>query len=147
ATINSGTGTLQGTTTIAASSGVASFTNLRIDTAGAKTLHFADGALTTANSGSFTVGGAAATPLSLTGTPASVTAGATGSVTVTALDAYGNTAGSYVGTVGFTSSDPAANLPADYTFTGGDAGTHTFAGAYALKTTGSRTLTATDTVT
>src|SRR5205085_1880831 len=55
ATLSSGTGTLQGTTTIAASSGVATFTNLRIDTTGAKTLHFADGALTTANSGSFTV--------------------------------------------------------------------------------------------
>src|SRR5205814_1007540 len=97
ATINSGTGSLQGTTTLASSSGIATFTNLRIDTTGAKTLHFTDSALTTTNTNSFTVNAAAAATLSLTGTPASLTAGATGSVTVTALDAYGNTANSYLG--------------------------------------------------
>ena len=102
---------------------------------------------TSAASSSFTVGPAAAATLGLSGTPASVTAGTTGSVTVTAKDAYGNTATGYTGTVTFASSDGAASLPSDYTFTGGDAGVHVFSGAYALKTAGSRTLTATDTVT
>src|SRR5207342_2943170 len=53
----------------------------------------------------------------------------------------------YTGTVHFTSNDGAATLPGDYTFTGGDAGVHTFSNAYTLKTAGSRTVTATDTVT
>ena len=38
-------------------------------------------------------------------------------------------------------------LPGNYTFVGGDSGTHTFTNAYTLKTAGSRTVTATDTVT
>jgi uncharacterized repeat protein (TIGR01451 family) len=48
----------------------------------------------------------------------------------------------YTGTVHFTSSDPQAILPADYTFTSGDAGTHTF--SITLKTLGDQTITATD---
>ena len=47
-------------------------------------------------------------------------------VTVTALDAFGNIATGYTGTVHFTSTDGAAALPGNYTFTGGDAGVHTF---------------------
>ncbi|WP_217551179.1 hypothetical protein, partial [Pantoea sp. GbtcB22] len=42
------------------------------------------------------------------------------------LDAYGNTATSYTGTVHFTSTDPLAQLPADYTFTASDQGVHFF---------------------
>ena len=38
-------------------------------------------------------------------------------MTVTAYDAYGNVATGYTGTVAFTSSDPQACFPADYTFT------------------------------
>jgi streptogramin lyase len=62
-------------------------------------------------------------------------------VTVTARDAYGNTATGYVGTVQFASSDPKATLPADYTFTAADQGTHTFSGVI-FRTSGSQTLTA-----
>jgi hypothetical protein len=65
-------------------------------------------------------------------------------VTVTAKDAGGNTVTDYRGTVHFTSSDAAAGLPADYTFTAGDGGTHTFANGVTLKTAGSQTITATD---
>ncbi len=54
------------------------------------------------------------------------TAGAAHNVTVTAYDAFGNTATGYTGTVHFTSSDIQAVLPANYTFTGGDAGVHVF---------------------
>src|SRR5207248_3157172 len=47
--------------------------------------------------------------------------------------------------VTFTSSDPSAVLPADYTYIASDAGAHTFNAA--LKTTGTRSITATDTAT
>ncbi len=43
----------------------------------------------------------------------SVTAGSSQSVTVTAKDQYGNTTSGYTGTVKFTSTDPAAGLPAN----------------------------------
>ena len=56
-----------------------------------------------------------------------------------------NTATGYVGTVHFTSSDSAALLPANYTFTTASAGTHTF--SVTLSTPGLRSITATDTVT
>ncbi len=93
ATLNSGSGTLTGTATVAAVNGIASFSNLRIDTAGAKTLHFADGALTAVNSGSFTVSPAAASQLVLSSQPAGATAGApfTTQPLVTVQDAFGNT--------------------------------------------------------
>ena len=48
----------------------------------------------------------------------------------------------YNGTVHFTSSDPAAILPADYTFTFADQGQHHFLAT--LNTSGSQTVTATD---
>src|SRR5207248_11334446 len=60
ATINTGTGTLQGTTSSAADPTAATHTHHHIDSSGLKTIHFADSALTTANSGSFTVSPAAA---------------------------------------------------------------------------------------
>ena len=146
ATINSGTGSLAGTTTVAAVNGVASFTNLRIDTAGAKTLQFADGALTAVNSGSFTVSPAAAATLQVA-SGSSQTAGTAFSTTVTAKDAFGNTASGYLGTVHFTSSDPQALLPSNYSFLAADNGTHTFTNAVTLKTAGAENLIATDTIT
>jgi Divergent InlB B-repeat domain len=83
----------------------------------------------------------------VSGFPSSVTAGTAGSVTVTAKDAFGNTATGYRGKVHFTSSDAQAILPADYEFTQSDAGTHTFVNGITLKTAGIRYVTATDTVT
>jgi hypothetical protein len=47
--------------------------------------------------------------------------------------------------VHFTSSDPRAVLPADYTFTAADRGVHTF--STTLKTAGARSITATDAAT
>src|SRR6202011_5842326 len=87
------------------------------------------------------------TQLALTATPVNLTANTTGSVTVTAKDALGNTVTNYTGTVHFTSSDPNALLPANYTFLAGDNGVHTFTNLYTLKSSGARTLTGTDTVT
>src|SRR5262249_51668897 len=78
------------------------------------------------------------------GFPESVTAGTPGTITVTASTADGTTATGYTGTVHFSSSDPQAVLPPDYTFTAADNGTHTF--STALKSAGTQSLTATDVV-
>ena len=88
---------------------------------------------------------AAAATLAVTGLPAPSETGAGEPVTVTAEDTYGNTVTSYTGTVHFTSSDSGATLPADYTFTSADAGTHTFAGGVVFAHQGSQSVTATDT--
>jgi uncharacterized delta-60 repeat protein len=79
----------------------------------------------------------------VTGFPSSITAGTAGTFTVTATNADGSTNSGYTGTVHFTSSDPKAVLPADYTFTAADQGVHTFSAT--LKRAGSQSITATDT--
>lgn len=72
----------------------------------------------------------------------STTAGAAVQVTVAAVDSSGQVVPSYRGTVHFTSSDAAAVLPANYTFTAADNGVHAF--AVTFKTAGTQTLTITD---
>jgi probable HAF family extracellular repeat protein len=94
--------------------------------------------------GGIQIGPAAASRLAITG-PASVTAGAGFSITVTAYDAYGNVATGYLGTVTFKSSSASAILPANYTFTTTDKGVHTFTGLK-LKKKGTQTITITDTL-
>jgi hypothetical protein len=79
--------------------------------------------------------------------PATSQAGALFSVTVSIVDSSGNVAAGYQGTVRFSSTDTAAGLPQDYTFTTGsgtgfDNGVHTF--AVMLKTAGSQTITVAD---
>jgi hypothetical protein len=76
--------------------------------------------------------------------PTSAKAGTAFTITVTALDAYGNKATSYQGTVHFSSGDGSASLPSDYTFLPGDKGKHTF--SVTLNTTGGQMITVTDTV-
>jgi hypothetical protein len=88
-----------------------------------------------------------AASLSITGLPSSVKAGTAYSFTVTAQDAYGNTATGYQGTIHFTSSDAKAKLPGNYTFTASDNGSHTFSNAVTFQMIGTQTLTATDTTT
>ena len=87
----------------------------------------------------------AATTLEISGVPATVGNGVPFSLTVTIRDQDSNVFTGYVGTVHFTSSDATATLPADYTFTAGDAGVHTFAGL-SMTTVGAQTITVTDTV-
>jgi predicted outer membrane repeat protein len=89
--------------------------------------------------------GPAANTLVVTGLPASIQAGVASTITVTAKSSTGSTATSYTGTIHFTSSDPQAVLPADYTFVAADNGMHTF--AVTLKTTGTQSVTTKDTVT
>jgi hypothetical protein len=79
--------------------------------------------------------------LSLSG-PAS--AGLPFDLLVRAVDAFGQTALGYTGTVTFATDDPDGSVPADYAFSAADAGTHTFVGAVTLYADGS-TVTVTDT--
>src|SRR5262249_42255900 len=74
--------------------------------------------------------------------PASASSGAAFSVTVTAQDQYNNTATGYAGTVHFTSTDPAAVLPANSPLASGVA-----AFSARLSTVESRTTPAPDPVT
>jgi hypothetical protein len=89
----------------------------------------------------------AARTLAVSGIASPYVAGVAHSVTVTALDAYGNTATGYRGTVGFTSTDAKATLPANYTFTAADSGVHNFSVGVTLKTAGNESVRARDTVT
>src|SRR5262249_26283270 len=72
-------------------------------------------------------------------------AGESATVTVTALDAFGNVVPGYRGTVRFTSSDADATLPASYTFTASDNGVRTF--QVIFRTAGTQGLTARDSAT
>src|SRR5262249_56867230 len=72
-------------------------------------------------------------------------AGVAHTSTATARTPAGSTDTGYRGTVHFSSSDPQAVLPADYTFTAADQGTHSFTAT--LKTAGTRSISATDTQT
>ncbi len=87
---------------------------------------------------------ASASALRVSGYPASIIAGISGSLEVMAVDPYGNLAPGYRGTVYFSSTDPRAVLPAGYTFTAADNGSH--AVSITLKTAGAQALTATDSV-
>ena len=64
--------------------------------------------------------------------PAGAVAGSPFDVTVRAVDAQGTTVPNFAGTVQFSSSDPAGQLPDAYTFTSADAGIHTFTGGATL---------------
>ena len=62
--------------------------------------------------------------LGLQGISFQVTAGVPDSFALEALDGDGHVATGYTGTVHFTSNDPQATLPSDYTFTAADLGVH-----------------------
>src|SRR5439155_1174893 len=129
----------------AADVGAKAFT-VTLKTAGSRSVTATDtAARSVTGSATTTVNPAAAGTLTLGGLPSPVAAGAAQTFTVTARDAYGNTATGYRGTVHFTSTDGLAALPADYAFTAADAGTHTF--SVTLKTAGTKSVTATDAAT
>jgi hypothetical protein len=127
----------------AADQGVHTF-SATLKTAGSQALVASDAVMSGINGQEgIVVNPAAATHLVLSG-PSSVTAGTAFGFTVTAVDAYGNVATGYRGTVHFTSSDSRATLPHNYAFTTGDNGVHTFTGVK-LRTRGLQTITAIDT--
>jgi len=118
-----------------------------LKTAGSQSITATDTATAsiTGKESGITVNPAAASKLVVSGYPSPTIAGISHSFTITAQDAFGNTASGYTGTVAFTSSDGQAALPANYGFTSADGGVHSFAAI--LKTAGSQSITATDTVT
>ena len=142
--VNTGPGSIGGTDTVAASSGVAAFSNVKLDTAGSYTLAAGDGSLTGANSNSFTVDPAAASQLVFDQQPSDVTAGVaiSPSITVDVEDQFGNIV---------TSDSSSVTLAVD-TGPGSIGGTDTVAasggvatfGNVKLDTAGSYTLAASD---
>jgi phospholipase C len=126
-----------------ADQGVHSFT-VRLKTAGAQTVTASDTATATVTGSSSVLVSAAAASQVLLIAPTSVTHGTAFSFTVTLLDAYGNVAAGYTGTLAFSSSDTAAALPADYTFTAADGGKRTFTATF--NTVETQSLTAQDTL-
>ena len=128
-------------------SGLHTFTNgVTLETSGPQTVTVTDmgGASITGTSPNVTITAAAASQFILTGL-SGATAGTPQSLTVEAEDQFGNEATGYTGTVAFTSTDPRAGLPANYTFTIADGGLHTFTNGVILKTSGPQTVTVTDT--
>jgi hypothetical protein len=113
-------------------------------TAGTRSLTATDSVTSTITGSEtgITVTPAAASTLIVAGFPSPITAGTSGTFTVTAKDGFGNTATGYTGTLHFTSSDGKATLPADSTLTNG---TSSFSAT--LQTVGTQSITATDTVT
>jgi hypothetical protein len=125
-----------------ADAGVHNFT-LTLNTSGSQTLTVTDtndSSITATATGSVNAAAASAFVVS---SPTTTTAGVAQSFTVAAVDAYGNAATGYTGTVALSSSDVQAGLPAKYAFTNKDAGIHTF--SITLKTAGIQSVTVTDT--
>ena len=129
----------------AADDGTHTFT-VTLKTAGSQSITATDtttSAITGTLSG-ISVSPAAASQFVLSGLPSTATAGVAQTVTVTAEDPYGNVATGYAGTVQFTSSDTAASLPANYTFTTANPGVHAF--TLTFGTAGTQSVTVTDTI-
>jgi hypothetical protein len=78
---------------------------------------------------------------------ANATAGLPFTADLTARDQFGNVVTGYIGTVHFSSTGAgiAEMLPADYTFTAADSGSHTFINGVTLVRAGAQTLSANDT--
>jgi uncharacterized delta-60 repeat protein len=118
-------GTLDSHTFTSSDAGVYTFSGLQLFTSGPQSIVASDGTLSAQANVTVNPGVAASLVLSA---PASTTAGATFSVTVTAYDTWGNVATGYTGTVSLTSTDPQAPTLGSYTFTSSDAGVYTFTG-------------------
>jgi hypothetical protein len=112
-----------------------------LKSAGGQTITGTDTAAASITGTSSSINIPGATHFSVTA-PAAATVGTAVSVTVTALDASSNAVTAYSGTVHFTSTDGQAGLPGNSTLTNG---TGTF--QVMLKTPGSQTIAATDSVT
>tara|TARA_Y100000593_G_scaffold95067_1_gene199106 strand:+ start:6689 stop:10399 length:3711 start_codon:yes stop_codon:yes gene_type:complete len=88
--INTGTGTLNGTTTVAAVAGVATFNNININEAGNFTLDVDSTGLATDTSPTFTISPAAASTVALTTSAPDFVAGGSTSLGIQIRDAFGN---------------------------------------------------------
>ena len=114
-----------------------------LKTSGNQTLNSTDtvNAAVTATTSAITVSAGAAARFTVNA-PGTATVAASFNFTVTAFDAFNNVATGYAGVAHFSATDPLAILPANATLVNG-AGTF----STTLKSAGSQTLTATDTVT
>ncbi|TFG70805.1 MAG: hypothetical protein E4H25_00970, partial [Methanomassiliicoccus sp.] len=85
--------------------------------------------------------------LKIEGAPMEVDVGSSFTLTVSVYHQYDELDAEYTGTVEFESSDldGSVELPSDYTFVIGDAGTRTFTNEFVLMTAGAQTIDATDT--
>jgi hypothetical protein len=117
-------GALAGVTVAPVQNGVATFRNLSLNQVGNYTLYAASTSDLLGAAANITVG--APVHFKILGTPSLFAAGQPFTVSVTALDPQGHQAAGYLGTVHFTSTDPHADLPPDYTFTIQDAGLKSF---------------------
>ena len=115
-------------------------TGFTLYTTPSQTITITDG-LVSETSNPISVDPSYSTHFVVSATPTSISAGSSVSVTVTAVDQYGNLVTGYSGLVHFTSSDGQAVLSADSGLANG-------VGSFSvtLKTSGSQTVTATDTV-
>ncbi|HZY86186.1 MAG TPA: choice-of-anchor Q domain-containing protein, partial [Gemmataceae bacterium] len=132
-----------GYTFVSADGGVHNFAGLVLRTAGNEAVFVADAAAGFNAVAQLQVLPGPAAAFTLSGLPSPDFAGQPAALTVTARDQFGNVALAYAGTVHFSSSDPAAVLPPDFTFTQADAGAHTF--PVTLSSLGPRSVTVTDT--
>ena len=143
---NPGGGALSGVTTVAAASGVATFTGLSIDKAGTGyTLSVSSGALTGAMSTPFGVSAGAATGLTFTVQPSNATAGTAiaPAILVAARDAFGNAVPSFSSPVTVAiATNPAGGVLSGPSTVAASGGVATFANLSIDKAAGSYTLSA-----
>lgn len=135
--------TLPLTVTLAAGTAVFSTTHFTADSHTLSADDLSNPAINDGISQNFVVAPAAASRLELT-LPAATQILDVLDITLAAYDPYNNLATGYTGQVQFSSSDSQATLPANYTFTIGDAGDHTFADGLIFRTAGSQIITITD---
>src|SRR5207253_1084395 len=142
---NTGGGTLAGTTTVAAVSGVATFPGLSINKVGSAYTLTAGAAGLTQTSAAFNVTPGAATQLAFTVPPSNTIAGAaiTPAVQVTAQDAQGNTATASAGSVTVAiGTNPGAGTLSGTTTVAAVAGVTSFPGLSIDRAAAGYTLTA-----
>jgi len=132
------------TTQVVAVNGVATFSNLILNTAGTYTFRATDGSLTSATTGSIAISAAAASKLAFTSVPTSGTAGQPlTAVKVKVQDIYGNTVTSNTSLVTMTVASGPAGFSVSETTATAVSGVATFSKLF-LQTAGTYTLGATD---
>ncbi len=133
------------TNSVAAVSGVATFSNLILDTSGSDTLSVSDSGLTGATTGAISVSPASASKLVLQQTPTSGTAGqALGTLKAAVEDAFGNVLSSNTSTVTIAvASGPGGLTAGSTTSVAAVSGVATFSNLV-LDTSGSYTFTVSD---
>jgi uncharacterized repeat protein (TIGR03803 family) len=137
-------GKLAGNLTGQFTAGQASFPGLSLNRLGTFTLISAGNGAVLAGTAQVKATSVTHFGVTVSGVPTTgLIAGQPATFTVSALDGSGAVVANYAGTIHFTSSDPLAAKPADYTFTLADNGSHAF--SIPLKTVGRQTITVTST--